>query len=94
MKQLLAREMLRLVKSNGLILWYDFDINNPWNPDVRGVSRADIDSLFPDCQISLERLTLAPPLGRLIAPLSPSLYRVLSGIKPLCTHYLGAISKQ
>ncbi len=94
MKQLLAREMLRLLKSDGLILWYDFHVNNPWNGDVKGVPKSEIRSLFPECQISIERLTLAPPLGRLIAPLSASLYRALSHVKPLCTHYLGAVSKK
>ncbi len=94
MKQLLAREMLRLVRPEGLILWYDFHVNNPWNRDVRGIPKAEIENLFPNCQVSLEKLTLAPPLGRLIAPLSARLYQALSRIKPLCTHYLGAICKQ
>ena len=92
-KQLLAREMLRVLRKRGLILWYDFHVNNPWNPDVRGVRREEIAWLFPGCNISLQRLTLAPPLGRWVAPISPALYRGLSRIKPLCTHYVGAITK-
>ena len=92
-KQLLAREMLRVVRKRGLILWYDFHVNNPWNPDVRGVSRKEIARLFPGCTISLQSLTLAPPLGRVLAPISSSLCRALSRIQPLCTHYLGAITK-
>jgi ubiquinone/menaquinone biosynthesis C-methylase UbiE len=91
-KQQVAREMLRVLRPSGLILWYDFHVNNPWNPQVRGVKRGEIAALFPKCAISLHRLTLAPPLGRPVARVSPFLYWVLSGVKPLCTHYLGTIT--
>jgi len=92
-KHLLAQEMLRVVRNNGLILWYDFHMNNPANPDVCGVNREEIRELFPGCEVSLKKLTLAPPVGRPVARVSASLWRALSGIKPLCTHYLGTISK-
>ena len=36
MKQAVAEEMLRVLKPQGLILWYDYHVNNPWNKDVRG----------------------------------------------------------
>ena len=93
MKRLLAREMMRVLCNQGLILWYDFHVNNPGNPDVRGVRKSEIEHLFPNCNVSLQKLTLAPPIGRRIAPISTSLYRALSLIKPLCTHYLGIITK-
>src|SRR5215510_9432932 len=35
-KQQMASEMLRVVKDDGSILWHDYYVNNPWNPDVRG----------------------------------------------------------
>jgi ubiquinone/menaquinone biosynthesis C-methylase UbiE len=93
MKRLLAKEMIRVVQEKGLILWYDFHVNNPANPDVRGVGKSEIQQLFPNCKVSLQKLTLAPPIGRRIAPISTMLYRALSQIKPLCTHYLGIITK-
>lgn len=34
-----AAEMLRTLKGSGCILWYDFFVRNPWNPDVRPVSK-------------------------------------------------------
>ncbi|SRR6266496_183599 len=92
-KRLLAREMLRVVGQRGLIVWYDFHVNNPWNPDVRGIGRKEIAQLFPNCHISLQKLTLAPPIGRRVASVSSLLYRALSCIQPLCTHFLGAITK-
>ncbi len=93
MKRLLAREMIRVVRREGLILWYDFHVNNPANPDVRGVGKSEIKQLFPNCKVSLQKLTLAPPIGRRVAPISTMLYRALSQIKPLCSHYLGIITK-
>ena len=92
-KQRVASEMLRVLSPNGMILWYDFCVDNPFNPDVRGVSKTEITQLFPDCRIELERLTLAPPLGRTIARMSQSMYKALSRINMLCTHYLGTISR-
>jgi SAM-dependent methyltransferase len=93
MKRQVASEMLRVLSPAGLIVWYDFRVSNPANPDVRGVGRKEIEELFPRCQIHLERLTLAPPFGRPIARISQSLYVALSGVRAFCTHYLGIIRK-
>ncbi len=92
LKQQMASEMLRVVKSDGLILWYDYHVNNPWNPDVRGVKRQEIEQLFPGCLIQLQRITLAPPLVRLLAPYSWLACYLLGKIPWLCTHYLGVIT--
>jgi ubiquinone/menaquinone biosynthesis C-methylase UbiE len=93
MKQRIASEMLRVLKPDGLILWYDYHINNPWNPDVRGVKKREIYRLFPGCRIDLKRITLAPPLCRALAPYSTVLCCLLEKIPMVCTHYLGAIRK-
>lgn len=67
-KEMVAREMLRVLKEKGLILWYDFFVNNPSNPDVRGIRKREITHLFPDCHIDFHRVSSAPPLCRLLAP--------------------------
>ncbi len=94
LKKKIAVEMLRVLKPGGHIIWYDFRVNNPRNRDVRGVKKQEIGQLFPGCRVYLERGTLAPPIGRLVAPISPFLYLVLSSTKVFCTHYLGLISKE
>jgi len=94
MKQRMAAEMLRVVKSDGLILWYDYHVNNPWNSDVRGIKRREISQFFPGCLIQLQRITLAPPLVRLLAPYSWLICYVLGKVPWLCTHYLGVIRKK
>lgn len=60
MKQQVAGEMLRVLKPEGLILWYDYHMNNPRNPDVKDVKSREIHALFPGRQIRLHRVTLAP----------------------------------
>jgi SAM-dependent methyltransferase len=92
-KTAVAAEMLRVLKPGGVILWYDFRFNNPRNADVRGVNRREIRTLFPGCQIRLERLTLAPPVARCLAPVSWLACELLEKVPWLRTHYLGAIRK-
>jgi len=92
-KKEIASEMCRVLKPDGLILWYDFHVSNPSNPDVKGVKPQEIRTLFPECDIRLQRITLAPPLTRLLAPYSWLTCYILSRIPWLCTHYIGVIRK-
>jgi ubiquinone/menaquinone biosynthesis C-methylase UbiE len=89
----IAAEMLRVLKPAGMILWYDFSVDNPKNPDVSGVSKLEILSLFSGCRVDLKRVTLVPPVLRWMAPRSWFLTYVLSHVPPFCTHYLGVITK-
>jgi len=93
MRQQVAGEMLRVLKPGSFALWYDFFFDNPRNLDVRGIRSSEIRNLFPGCQIYLRRITLAPPIGRLVGHYSPLVYMLLSRSKILCTHYLGLIKK-
>ena len=94
MKEALASEMCRVLRPDGLILWYDYHMNNPRNLDVKGVKRREIYALFPDCDIRLQRITLAPPIARWIAPHSWLLCYILSRISCFCSHYIGVIRKR
>jgi SAM-dependent methyltransferase len=89
-----ASEMLRVVAANGLILWYDFHLANPWNTDVRAVRKREIRSLFPDCSVKLHRITLVSPLARWLAPRSWPACQLLALLPPLRSHYVGIIRKQ
>ena len=92
-KQQIASEMLRVVKTNGALLWYDFHVNNPKNANVKGLKKGEIFQLFPGCRIELRRITLAPPLARLLAPYSLMICYLLERLKVFNTHYLGVIQK-
>jgi len=93
MKQQMAREMIRVLKNDGLILWYDYHVDNPWNRDVRGIRKREIAELFPECRIELRRVTLIPQLARLLAPWSWLVCYALERLLILNTHYLGVIRK-
>jgi ubiquinone/menaquinone biosynthesis C-methylase UbiE len=93
LKRQVACEMMRVIKRDGIILWYDYHVNNPWNPDVRGIKRREIGGLFPRCLIELQRITLLPPLARRLAPYSFLACYFLEKVPLLCTHYLGIIRK-
>ncbi len=93
-KNQMASEMCRVLKPNGLLLWYDYHMDNPRNPDVKGVKLREIAALFPRCEIRMQRITLAPPISRRVAPYSWLLCYLLSKIPWLCSHYIGVIRKR
>ena len=87
----ISSEMLRVVSRTGLIVSYDFLCNNPKNPDVRGLTIKDLKVLFPNCTLRVQRIVLAPPIARLLAPFSPTVCSLLEKIPWLCTHYMVGI---
>lgn len=89
----LANSIWTLVKTGGGVLWYDFIYNNPKNPDVRGVSVRRIHELFPDAEVKVWHLTLAPPISRLVTKIHPSLYTLFNMLPILRTHVLCWIRK-
>jgi len=93
MKQKIAKEMLRVLKPDGIIIWYDYWISKPTNPDVKGVGKQEIKKLFPNCKFEFHRITLAPPIARLLVPISWMLCELLEKIRIFNTHYLAIIKK-
>ena len=89
-RRLVAAEMVRVVRSGGLILWYDFTVN-PMNPDVRGIGRRELLSLFASSRVRSERVTLAPPITRYLAPRSWAACLLLEQLPFLRTHLLATI---
>jgi SAM-dependent methyltransferase len=89
----LAAAMWRWLAPGGAVLWYDFTVDNPRNPDVRGVPLAEVRALFPRARIAARRVTLAPPLARAVCRLSPTLYPLLNAVPLLRTHALAWIEK-
>ena len=93
-KSALANRMWELVRPGGGVLWYDFIYNNPRNPDVRGVRVKEVLRLFPHSSNPLIwRLTLLPPLARLVDAISPLLYDIFSLLPFLRSHILVWIPK-
>lgn len=90
----LAQAMWRWVAPGGGVLWYDFTMNNPRNPDVRGVPLQRVRALFPQAQVTARRITLAPPIARLVCKLHPGLYPVFNALPLLRTHQLVWLRKR
>lgn len=89
LQQRVADAMWRWLKPGGAVVWYDFTVNNPRNPDVRGVPLARVRELFPAGAFTARRVTLAPPLARAW----PAAYGLLNSIPWLRTHRLVLIEK-
>jgi len=89
----LADKMWSLVKPGGGVLWYDFIYNNPKNSDVRGVPIRSIRELFPAGEFITWRITLAPPISRIVTKIHPCLYTVFNSISLFRTHVLCWVRK-
>jgi len=93
LRKQIGAEMLRVLKPRGAILWYDYWFN-PTNPQTRGIGEREIQVLFPECNMALRRVTLAPPLTRWLAPRSRALCQFLNRMTFLRTHYLVIMTRR
>lgn len=89
----LAGRMWEWCRPGGGVLWYDFVFNNPRNADVRGVPLSRVRALFPEASIDTRRVTLAPPISRIVCRLHPILYSVFNVFPFWRTHVLCWIGK-
>ena len=92
-QQALAQALWRWLKPGGAVLWYDFEIDNPRNADVRGVPMKRVRELFPGAPIKHRRVTLAPPLACLLCRWHPGLYGLFNCVPLLRTHVVAWIEK-
>jgi len=93
MRSDIAKEITRVLKPGGALLWYDFSFNNPRNPNVRGIGSRELRELFPMLHGPIMRVTLAPPLVRAIVPWSWVLAVMLEAIPLLRSHLMGVFVK-
>jgi SAM-dependent methyltransferase len=92
-QQALADRMWSWLRPGGGVLWYDFVVGNPSNPDVRGVPVRRLKALFSQGRFTIRRVTLAPPIARAVCRVHPSLYHVFNALPLLRTHVLAWIEK-
>lgn len=88
----IVKEMLRVIKREGLIIWYDFFIN-PLNKETKAIGKKEIKQLFKGCKLYFKRITLAPLISRKLGEFSILLCLFLEKIKIFNTHYLIGIKK-
>lgn len=87
----IAREMMRVKAPRGCILWYDFHMDNPRNPDVKGMGRGEIARLFPGCSIELRRVNVVPPVARGLLPRYRALYNAVAWMPWVRSHWVGVV---
>jgi ubiquinone/menaquinone biosynthesis C-methylase UbiE len=81
------REAVRVLARGGILLCYEPRLPNPFNREVRRISKRMLDrGLGPDWRGSA--LTVLPPLSYRLGPLAPRLYPLLAKIPPLLSHRL------
>ncbi len=94
MKKNIGRELLRVLKPEGIILWYDMRYPNPFNPNTTCEKKGMIQSYFPECSIECFSMTLIPHIARILAPVSWRLCSILEKIPFLRSHYFAIIRKK
>jgi ubiquinone/menaquinone biosynthesis C-methylase UbiE len=92
-RRLVAAEIVRVLVPGGALLWYDLRMDNPRNPNVRGIGRREIAALFPALAGPVRSSTLAPPLARRVAPVSWLAASVLEALPFLRTHLIAVLIK-
>ncbi len=93
LRQSVAREMKRVLKPGGIVLWYDYWLN-PTNAQTVGMTLRQVRKLFPEFEMRVRRVTLAPPLARFLAPRSMKLCAWLNKIPLVRSHYLIVLSRE
>lgn len=93
MQERIAREMLRVLKPGGAVLWLDFVYDNPKNQNVKGLKAKRVQALFPGCTVTTRSCTLAPPLARRLVGFSWGLSFALQQLRFLNTHVAALIQR-
>ncbi|MEM6703747.1 MAG: class I SAM-dependent methyltransferase [Acidobacteriota bacterium] len=88
-----ASEIERVLGRGGALVLYDLRVDNPRNPNVRGVRPRHLERLFPHLDGPVRSIGLAPPVSRRVAPRSPALARWLEKVPLLRTHLLAVLRK-
>lgn len=88
-----ARDVWTRLRPGGWIVSYDFWIN-PVNPRTIGIGTRELRRLFPDARTTFYKtITVAPPLARLVYPMSEGLLLGLERLRFLNTHVLVVLNK-
>jgi len=93
-RKILAKKMWNLLDKDGWILIFDFRYNNPSNPDVKKVTKKDLDFWFPSGKRKYFVGILAPPLARRVIRTNYFVAELLTKLFPfLRSHFIYMVKK-
>jgi hypothetical protein len=92
MRRAVAGEMARVLRPGGLVVSYDFRVARD-RRNTRPLRAAELSTLFPGFALDARRVTLIPPLARMLAARSWMLCELLETIPLLRTHELVVLVK-
>lgn len=93
-KTKIAKEMLRVLRSEGCIVWYDMFITNPFDENIKAIRKKEIKALFPGCIVDFHSVILNPFISRRLAKISTLACIFLEKFKVLNSHYFAIIRKK
>lgn len=93
MRRAIAREMLRVLKPGGRILWYDAR-KAKTTPDFVPIPISEIRTLFPGCSIKTKPVTLGWKATRRVVPRSRAAASLLQRLPFMCSHVAAVIERE
>ena len=89
----IAEEMGRVLRADGLILWYDFRYSHPFHRDERGIGKKALRDLFPNFSVWVQPIVIPPVAARLLGDISLLLCETLERIPILCSAYFAVLRR-
>lgn len=93
MRRAVAQEAWRVLKPGGSISLFDMRITPPRQTDLRAIRATEIREYWPEGTRYRRTCVLAPPISRILAPISVSACHLLEAIPFLRTHAVTIITK-
>ena len=91
----LANSMWQRLRVGGIVLLFDFKVNNPNNPDVLKFTPNSAVSLFPGKKCFYKSLVFAPPISRRVARFSGPLNALCEILFSFThSHYVMSITRE
>jgi ubiquinone/menaquinone biosynthesis C-methylase UbiE len=86
----IAREMTRVLRPGGRIVWYDMHRVRP-TPDLVPIKMAELRELFPDYAFHVRSTTLRWKLNQRVVWRSRGAALILGRVPFLCSHYMAGL---
>jgi ubiquinone/menaquinone biosynthesis C-methylase UbiE len=91
--QRIASEVERVLRPEGVVLWYDMRVPNPRNRETVAVTRGDVHRLFPRFAVDVEPATVLPPLARHLGGATDRVYPIACHLPGVSSHLVGILRK-